>query len=111
MCQCNLLLRTETCSPVPQCAGNDDVITIKAEDAGDTVSFMFESPNQDRIAGRAQRHKFDSSQTESLVRQNLYPTTRVGRELVSKNFNNMLRSALSLILAALLALLRPAVAA
>ena len=47
-------LSIETCSSASQCAGNDDVITIKAEDAGDTVSFMFESPNQDRIAGRAQ---------------------------------------------------------
>ena len=37
-----------------QCAGNDDIITMKAEDAGDTVSFMFESPTQDRIAGGAQ---------------------------------------------------------
>lgn len=34
-----------------QCAGNEDIITMKAEDAGDTVSFMFESPSQDRIAG------------------------------------------------------------
>ena len=33
-----------------QCAGNDDIITMKAEDSGDTVSFMFESPSQDRIA-------------------------------------------------------------
>lgn len=33
-----------------KCAGNDDIITMKAEDAGDAVSFMFESPNQERIA-------------------------------------------------------------
>ena len=35
---------------ISQCAGNEDIITMKAEDAGDTVSFMFESPKQDRIA-------------------------------------------------------------
>ncbi len=29
-----------------QCAGKDDVITMKAEDSGDTVSFMFETPLQ-----------------------------------------------------------------
>ncbi|KAF9598554.1 hypothetical protein IFM89_028086 [Coptis chinensis] len=33
-----------------KCAGNDDIITIKADDGGDTVTFMFESPNQDKIA-------------------------------------------------------------
>jgi len=33
-----------------KCAGNDDIITIKADDGGDTVTFMFESPNQDRIS-------------------------------------------------------------
>ncbi|KAL3633119.1 hypothetical protein CASFOL_026103 [Castilleja foliolosa] len=27
-----------------KCAGNDDIITIKADDGGDTVTFMFESP-------------------------------------------------------------------
>ena len=26
-------------------AGNDDIITLKAEDAGDAVTFMFESPS------------------------------------------------------------------
>ncbi|KAH9303213.1 hypothetical protein KI387_014796, partial [Taxus chinensis] len=33
-----------------KCAGNDDIITIKADDGGDTVTFMFESPNQDKIS-------------------------------------------------------------
>ena len=27
-----------------KCAGNDDAITMKADDAGDVVTFMFESP-------------------------------------------------------------------
>ncbi|KAL3633334.1 hypothetical protein CASFOL_022861 [Castilleja foliolosa] len=29
-----------------KCAGNDDIITIKADDGGDTVTFMFESPGE-----------------------------------------------------------------
>lgn len=29
-----------------KCAGNDDIITIKADDQGDTVTFMFESPSK-----------------------------------------------------------------
>ena len=33
-----------------QCAGNEDIITMKAEDTCDAVSFMFEAPNQERIA-------------------------------------------------------------
>jgi proliferating cell nuclear antigen PCNA len=30
---------------VLKCAGNDDIITLKAEDTGDQVSFMFETPS------------------------------------------------------------------
>nr|6O09_A Chain A, Proliferating cellular nuclear antigen 1 [Arabidopsis thaliana]6O09_C Chain C, Proliferating cellular nuclear antigen 1 [Arabidopsis thaliana]6O09_D Chain D, Proliferating cellular nuclear antigen 1 [Arabidopsis thaliana]6O09_F Chain F, Proliferating cellular nuclear antigen 1 [Arabidopsis thaliana]6O09_H Chain H, Proliferating cellular nuclear antigen 1 [Arabidopsis thaliana]6O09_K Chain K, Proliferating cellular nuclear antigen 1 [Arabidopsis thaliana] len=37
-------------SKMLKCAGNDDIITIKADDGGDTVTFMFESPTQDKIA-------------------------------------------------------------
>ncbi|CAI0392986.1 unnamed protein product, partial [Linum tenue] len=33
-----------------KCAGNDDIITIKGDDGSDTVTFMFESPTQDKIA-------------------------------------------------------------
>lgn len=29
-----------------KCAGNDDIVTIKADDGGDTVTFMFESPSK-----------------------------------------------------------------
>lgn len=29
-----------------KCAGNDDIITMKADDAGDVVTFMFESPGE-----------------------------------------------------------------
>lgn len=37
-------------SKMLKCAGNDDIITMKAEDEADTVMFMFESPDQDKIA-------------------------------------------------------------
>lgn len=33
-----------------KCAGNEDAITLKAEDEGDSLSMVFEGPNQDRIA-------------------------------------------------------------
>lgn len=33
-----------------KCAGNDDIITLKAEDEGDNVTFMFESPKQTRVS-------------------------------------------------------------
>jgi hypothetical protein len=35
-----------------KCAGNDDAITMKADDAGDVVTFMFESPGE---YGRGER--------------------------------------------------------
>ena len=33
-----------------KCAGNDDIITLKAKDDGDALELVFESPSQDRIA-------------------------------------------------------------
>ena len=33
-----------------KCSSNDDVITLKAEDSADSLTFMFESPSQDRIS-------------------------------------------------------------
>tara|TARA_B110000977_G_scaffold187837_1_gene255370 strand:+ start:7333 stop:7440 length:108 start_codon:yes stop_codon:yes gene_type:complete len=29
-----------------KCADNEDIITMKADDAGDVVTFMFESPGE-----------------------------------------------------------------
>ncbi len=37
-------------SKILKCAGNDDIITKKAQDNADTVTFMFESPNQDKVS-------------------------------------------------------------
>jgi proliferating cell nuclear antigen len=33
-----------------KCAGNEDWITLKAEDNGDSIAFMFESPKQTRVS-------------------------------------------------------------
>ena len=35
---------------VHRCAANDDIITIKAQDQADMVTFMFESPNQEKVS-------------------------------------------------------------
>ena len=33
-----------------RCASNDDIITVKAQDQADNVTFMFESPNQEKVS-------------------------------------------------------------
>lgn len=33
-----------------KCANNDDTLTMKAQDHADTVTFMFESPNQEKVS-------------------------------------------------------------
>ncbi|OVA20842.1 Proliferating cell nuclear antigen [Macleaya cordata] len=44
-------MKLENLSKILKCAGNDDIITIKADGPGnDTVTFMFESPSQEKIA-------------------------------------------------------------
>ena len=37
-------------SNFPRCASNDDIITVKAQDQADTVTFMFEAPNQEKVS-------------------------------------------------------------
>ncbi|GAB1597364.1 proliferating cell nuclear antigen-like [Argonauta hians] len=37
-------------SKILKCACNDDIITVKAEDNADTVTFVFESPNQEKVS-------------------------------------------------------------
>ena len=42
-----------------KCAGNDDIITMKATDDADTVSLVFESPSKCHICSRvAKPHEF-----------------------------------------------------
>ncbi len=31
-----------------KCAGNDDIITMSADDSGDTLTFKFDSPDSER---------------------------------------------------------------
>merc|ERR1712076_202416 len=42
-------------SKILRCAANDDIITIKAQDQADTVTFMFESPNQEKVSDYGMR--------------------------------------------------------
>lgn len=35
---------------IMKCAGNDDVLTIKAQDNPDNVMFVFESQNQEKVS-------------------------------------------------------------
>ncbi|XP_076360654.1 proliferating cell nuclear antigen [Tachypleus tridentatus] len=37
-------------SKILKCAANDDVITIKAQDDADSVTFVFEAPNQEKVS-------------------------------------------------------------
>lgn len=38
-----------TMAKILKCANNDDTLTMKAQDNADTVTFMFESPNQEKV--------------------------------------------------------------
>lgn len=51
-CDRNLALgiNLNSLSKVLKCAGNDDELTIKADDSGDTLSLAFEAPSTDRIS-------------------------------------------------------------
>lgn len=35
---------------IVKCAANDDVMTMRAQDNADTVTFVFESPNQEKVS-------------------------------------------------------------
>ncbi|XP_050052687.1 proliferating cell nuclear antigen [Dermacentor andersoni] len=37
-------------SKILRCAANDDIITIKAQDDADSVNFVFEAPNQEKVS-------------------------------------------------------------
>merc|ERR1712232_83688 len=45
----SLGLNIPNLSKILKCAGNEDTITLKAQDDPDTISFMFENKNQDKI--------------------------------------------------------------
>lgn len=37
-------------SKILKCASNDDIVTMKAQDSADTVTFMFESKSGEKIS-------------------------------------------------------------
>jgi proliferating cell nuclear antigen len=39
-------MKLQNLSKILKCAANDDVITMKSEDNGDTITFIFESPSK-----------------------------------------------------------------
>ena len=45
-----ILLLVFSMSKILKCASNEDIITIKAQDNADTVTFVFESPDQDKVS-------------------------------------------------------------
>lgn len=46
----SLGINIKSLAAILKCAGSDDVITLKAEDSGDNMTFMFENPKQDRVS-------------------------------------------------------------
>jgi hypothetical protein len=48
--QLSMGMNLTSMSKILRCAANDDIITIKAQDQADTVTFVFESPNQVELA-------------------------------------------------------------
>ena len=43
-------IKLESMAKILKCAGSDDMITLKTNDDSDSLTFMFESPSQDRIS-------------------------------------------------------------
>jgi len=48
--QLSMGMNLTSMSKILRCAANDDIITVKAQDQADTVTFVFESPNQEKVA-------------------------------------------------------------
>lgn len=47
---CSMGINLASMSKILKCASNEDAITIKAGDDGDTVTYVFESPNGDKVS-------------------------------------------------------------
>jgi proliferating cell nuclear antigen len=48
--QLSMGMNLTSMSKILRCAANDDIITIKAQDQADNVTFMFEAPNQEKVS-------------------------------------------------------------
>ncbi|ERM95128.1 hypothetical protein AMTRI_Chr07g30850 [Amborella trichopoda] len=78
-------------SKMLKCAGNDDIITIKADDGGDIVTFMFESPSQDKISDfemklmdiSSEQLGIPESEYQSIVRMPAAEFQRICKDLSS----------------------------
>ncbi|XP_059666363.1 proliferating cell nuclear antigen-like [Cornus florida] len=72
-----------------KCADNDDIVTIKADDGSDTVTFMFESPSQDKIADfemklmdiDSEHLGIPESEYEAIVRMPSAEFARIAKDL------------------------------
>ncbi|KAL7632473.1 UNVERIFIED_CONTAM: hypothetical protein RMT77_017186 [Armadillidium vulgare] len=51
-CDRNIIMGMDlkSLAKILKCASNDDIITIMAQDDADSVSFLFESPNQEKVS-------------------------------------------------------------
>lgn len=61
-----------------KCSGADDVITLKAEDNGDQIEFMFESPSQTHNNDTQQRGPIAAPGMQN-ARQNLKRVKKRGK--------------------------------
>ncbi|MFS8011857.1 Proliferating cell nuclear antigen [Helianthus anomalus] len=74
-----------------RCAGNDDIVTFKADDGGDCVTFMFASPNQDNIADfemklmeiDSEHLRIPEAEYEAIVRMPSSEFARICKDLSS----------------------------
>merc|ERR1711899_22563 len=48
--QLSMGMNLDSMGKILKCASNDDIITVKAQDQADTVTFMFEAPNQEKVS-------------------------------------------------------------
>ncbi|TEA26209.1 hypothetical protein DBR06_SOUSAS18110049, partial [Sousa chinensis] len=51
-CDCNLAMGVNltSTSKILKCAGNEDIITLRAEDNADALALVFEAPNQEKVS-------------------------------------------------------------
>ena len=69
--QLSMGMNLTSMSKILRCASNDDIITIKAQDQADNVTFMFEAPNQEKVINTDIQKRL---RDDSVVRKNCGPT-------------------------------------
>merc|ERR1712226_817245 len=48
--QLSMGMNLTSMTKILKCASNDDIITVKAQDQADTVTFVFDAPNQEKVS-------------------------------------------------------------